>query len=305
MLNRIVRATEGGWEYEADQRHVDIILSDLGSAGANPVSTPSEDEKAWEKEENEKEMTGDRATRYRAIAARANYLATDRPDIMYPTKEICRHMAKPTKGAWKKLKRLGRYLSGHPRAVIRYEWQEENAEVEGYTDSGWAGCKKSGKSTSGGLTMIGGHVIKGWGRAQNAVTLSSAEAELAAMVKTPAELIGLLGLMNDLGRSRKGTIWADSTAALAIARRKGAGQLRHINIGLLWTQQKEEENEIEYNKVKGDLDPAYLFTKHLTVGKLQVHMTTMGVIRSSDRAKSSLRAQGATTEPDKVADGAA
>ena len=87
VLNRIVRATEGGWEYEADQRHVDITLADLGLAEANPVNIPSEDEKAWEKEKNEKEMTGDRATRYRAIAARANYLATDRPDIMYSTKK--------------------------------------------------------------------------------------------------------------------------------------------------------------------------------------------------------------------------
>ena len=66
--NRIVRATEEGWEYEADQRHVEIILADLGLAEANPVNAPSEDEKAWEKEEHEKEMTGDRATRYRAIA---------------------------------------------------------------------------------------------------------------------------------------------------------------------------------------------------------------------------------------------
>ena len=34
-------------------------------------------------------------------------------------------------------------------------------------------------------------------------------------------------------------------------------------------------------------------------------MTTMSVIRSSDRAESSLRAQGATFEPDEGTDGAA
>ena len=157
-------------------------------------------------------------------------------------------------------------MSGHPRAVIRYAWQDGKAEVEGYTDSDWAGCKKSGKSANGGLMMIGGHFVKGWGRTQNAVTLSSAEAELVAMVKTSAELVGLLSMMKDLGRSRKGTIWADSTTALAIAKRKGAGKRGHINIGLLWIQQKEGESEIEYNKVKGDLNPADLFTKHPTVG---------------------------------------
>ena len=41
------------------------------------------------------------ATKYRALAARANYLAADRTDIMYAVKEICRSMAAPTRGAWK------------------------------------------------------------------------------------------------------------------------------------------------------------------------------------------------------------
>ena len=43
-------------------------------------------------------------TRYRAITARANYLAADRPDLMYAVKELCRGMAKPTKMHWHKLK---------------------------------------------------------------------------------------------------------------------------------------------------------------------------------------------------------
>ena len=29
ILNRVVRATDAGWEYECDQRHVEIILEDL------------------------------------------------------------------------------------------------------------------------------------------------------------------------------------------------------------------------------------------------------------------------------------
>ena len=39
--------------------------------------------------------------------------------------------------------------------------------------------------------MVGEHFLKGWARTQNNVTLSSAEAELVAMVKTAAELIGI------------------------------------------------------------------------------------------------------------------
>ena len=31
ILNRVVRATRDGWEYESDQRHVEIIVEQLGA----------------------------------------------------------------------------------------------------------------------------------------------------------------------------------------------------------------------------------------------------------------------------------
>ena len=41
------------------------------------------------------------------LAARSNYLALDRPDIQYSTKEVCRGMANPSVADRRKLKRLG------------------------------------------------------------------------------------------------------------------------------------------------------------------------------------------------------
>ena len=54
--------------------------------------------------------------------ARANYLAADRPDIMYAVKGLCRGMAKPTRLYWHKLKRLGRCLVEHGRTVMKLKW---------------------------------------------------------------------------------------------------------------------------------------------------------------------------------------
>ena len=84
--------------------------------------------------------------------------------------------------------------------------------------------------------MIGGHILKGWSRTQNHVTLSSSEAELIALVKYSAELMGIRSAMRDWGVESSGVVYADSSAALAIANRKGAGKLRHINISALWIQ---------------------------------------------------------------------
>ncbi len=71
--------------------------------------------------------------------------------------------------------------------------------------------------------MIGGPFIKGWARTQNHVTLSSAEAELVALVKCSAELVGARSMMKDSGVESEGVVYADSSAALAIAKHKGAG----------------------------------------------------------------------------------
>ena len=100
-------------------------------------------------------------------------------------------MAAPTVGALKKVKRLARYLLGNARLTTRYEWQGEESEITGYSDSDWAGCRVTGKSTSGGVILIGTHFTKGWSITQNHVTMSSAEAELIASVKCTTERVGI------------------------------------------------------------------------------------------------------------------
>ena len=123
ILNRVVRITPEGWEYEADQRHAEIIINSLGLEESKEVTTAGEDSKPWKEEEEEEKLDKPRAAEYRALAARANFLALDRADIQYATKEVCRGMASPTLGDWRKLKRFGRYLKGKPRVVSRFEWQ--------------------------------------------------------------------------------------------------------------------------------------------------------------------------------------
>ena len=109
----------------------------------------------------EKELPEKEHTRFRGLAARANYLSADRPDIIFAAKEICRLMAKPTELAWAALKRLGRYLRAKPRLVFSMPFQAASA-WDVYTDTDWAGCARTRKSTSGGCIMLGKHVIKFW-----------------------------------------------------------------------------------------------------------------------------------------------
>ena len=87
------------------------------------------------------ELGPEEAMNYRSIAARANDLSADRPDIIYAVKDLCRGVAKPTKGHWLKLKHLGRYLIERGGTIMRYDCQGHGHEVTGYSDSEGPGAE--------------------------------------------------------------------------------------------------------------------------------------------------------------------
>ena len=199
ILNRVIRVIAQGWEYEADQRHADLIIQETGASSRGTLSHPGGEKMALEEEAASKELVGAEATRFRAVAARANYFSAGRPDIQYSVNEVCRRMAKPVEGDWQKLIRLGRYLKGSPGCVLKSRWQEASCSPAGYSDSDWAGGRATGKTTSGGIVMLGDLLVKSWSRTQDSVTLSSAEAELVALGKLAMETLGIRSMCREWG----------------------------------------------------------------------------------------------------------
>ena len=172
-------------------------------------------------------------TRFRGLAARANYLSADRPDCQYAAKEVCRSMARPTRLANYALRRLCRYLVGRKRLVFSFPYQTA-AQLEVYSDTDWAGCPRTRKSTSGGCLMVGRHVLKTWSSTQASVSLSSGEAEFYGVVRAAGVGLGHQALMRDFGHDLPLRAWTDSSAAVGVCTWSGLGKLRHIDTQTLW-----------------------------------------------------------------------
>ena len=109
------------------------------------------------------------------------------------------------------------------------------------------------------------------------------------MTKLMAEIIGLRQLSFEWGRPVRGRIYADSTAALAIAKRKDCGKLRHINVGLLWVQEKKAQDVVELKKVEGKINPADMMTKYVGPGTLVELCSIIGTSWKSGRVDTSLK----------------
>lgn len=114
-----------------------------------------------------------------------------------------RRMSAPTVEDWGKLVRLGRCLKGRPRVVLWYKYQEEPGANDAYSETEWAGCRRTRRSTTGGLIRIGGHLLKTWCKTQATVALSSAEAELYGIERASAEALGTASMFKDFGRTER------------------------------------------------------------------------------------------------------
>ena len=285
VLNRIIRWTPQGWEYEADQRHGEIIVRETEMEDATPTTTPSTEDKEEAGDQEELKQEGSRW--YRGVAARGNYLSLDRPDMAYASKEASKKMSKPAKGDMRRLKRMGRYLKGSPRLVQEFPWQGKDAELRVYTDADWGGCKATRKSTSGGAVMRGAHCIKFWSKTQASITLSTAEAELVALVKGTCEAKGVASIMKDLVEEEVTCIgvYTDASAAIGMVQRQGMGRVRHIDVGLLWVQQHQKANTIDVRKVPGQTNPADVFTKAVPAEVMWRHVRALGFKEREGRAE--------------------
>ena len=288
VLGRVIQWTKEGLRYEADPRHVELLVRDLGLEGATPISSPGLKLSAHATEgteEGEEDLDPEDHRLFRACAARANYLSLDRPDITFAAKECCRHMMKPTRRAMSALKRITRYLMGKPRCVYHYDWQG-GGELEVFADTDFAGCLETRKSTSGGCAFRGSHLVKHWSSTQKTIALSSGEAELAGIVKGAGESIGLRSICQDMGMNVKIRVHTDASAAIGVCRRTGIGKIRHLAVRQLWIQEKVRTGEIELAKVPGTKNPADALTKYLGKPMLEPMISRMNVRECSGRAAS-------------------
>ena len=96
ILNRIIQWMSVGLRIEADPRHVEILMKEMGLAEANPVVTPEAKAREGKGDQTDQALDKAEASMYRACVLTANYLAQDRCGIAFAVKEACRDMANPT-----------------------------------------------------------------------------------------------------------------------------------------------------------------------------------------------------------------
>ena len=281
--------------YEPDERHVQLLMQDYKlKSGSKAKATPLDKASFLARHPLVGPELDDGPARvYRSACMRLGYLVLDRPEAQFAFKELSRAMAKPTVHAEEHLKSVIRFLAGAPRVVWRYPRQEMQTKLMARTDSNWAGCPITRRSTTCTHLNIGQHPIFAGSSTQIVIGLSSGESEFYGAVRSACRALGLASLAQDIGWTLSPHLVTDSSAAKGMASRRGAGSVRHIHCPALWLQQVISNRRMVIERRAGATLSADIGTKTgFSASKLWELLALFGCVRATGRSTAQLSLTG-------------
>ena len=84
-------------------------------------------------------------------------------------------------------------------------------------------------------------------------------------------------------------MYVDYSAAIRIAKKRGAGWMRHINICVLWIQEKAEDETVTIQQVNSISNPTDMMTKAVDKETLDKYVVMTKQRKREGRAKEGLK----------------
>jgi hypothetical protein len=169
----------------SQRKYVLDLLTETGMLACKPAETPIE--------MNHKlgifpDQTPTDKGRYQRLVGRLIYLSHTRPDLTYVVSVVSQFMHTPSEEHMNVVYRILRYLKNAPGKGLLFS-KNDGLNIEGYTDSDWAGDQTDRRSTSGYFTFVEDNLVTWRSKKQKVVARSSAEAEFRGMAHGICELL--------------------------------------------------------------------------------------------------------------------
>ncbi|RVW38157.1 Retrovirus-related Pol polyprotein from transposon TNT 1-94 [Vitis vinifera] len=165
-----------------------------------------------------------------------------RPDIAYIVGMLGRYLSNPGMDHWRAAKRVMRYLQRTKEYMLTYR-RLDQLELIGYSDSDFAGCQDSRRSTSGYIYLLAGGAISWRSAKQTLVTSSTMEAEFVACYEASNQGIWLRNFVTGLrvldGIERPLKIFCDNKSAVLYSNNnRSSTKSKYIDIKFLVVKKK-------------------------------------------------------------------
>ena len=168
-----------------------------------------------------------KAETYRSVVGILTYFKRHRFDLHYVAKSLAMASSSPTKGHMRRLKRVLCYIQGTRDIHLELDRpREQLTEIVGWCDGSWADLDEKGRSTTGGLLMLGGACVAGWSRTQKLTAMSSGESEFYSATVCACEFLWVCEILKELGYTMTACLKEDASACIGMATRLGPGRHR-------------------------------------------------------------------------------
>nr|GEU41335.1 uncharacterized mitochondrial protein AtMg00810-like [Tanacetum cinerariifolium] len=160
----------------SQDKYVTEVLRKFNFLDVKSANTPVDMEKTLVKD-----VDGDDVDvhLYRSMIGSLMYLTTSRPDIIYAVCVCARFQVIPKVSHLHVVKRIFRYLKGHPKLGLWYP-RDSLFELVAYIDSDYVRASLDRKSTTGGYQFLGSRLISWQCKNQTVVATSITKAEYVA-----------------------------------------------------------------------------------------------------------------------------
>nr|CAN83744.1 hypothetical protein VITISV_025954 [Vitis vinifera] len=158
----------------------------------------------------------------------------------------------------------------------------DNLEVIGYSDSDYAGCIDSRKSTSRYVFMLAGGAVSWRSAKQTLIATSTMEAKFVSYFEASSHGVWLKSFISGLrvvdSISRPLKIYCDNSAAVFMAKNnKSSSRNKHINIKYLALRERVKEKTVVIEHVSTELMIVDPLTKDMPPLKFKDHVNRLGL----------------------------
>jgi hypothetical protein len=137
----------------SQKSYIEKALKKFNMHKCNPTTAPIVNGVKFEKFQrirNQYEIDEMKAVTYASVVERLMYAQVyTRPDLAFVTGMLGRYQKNPGKPHWDGVKKALRYFQGSKGLMLTFKKSDAPLEIVGYSDSDFAGCLDTEKSTSG------------------------------------------------------------------------------------------------------------------------------------------------------------
>ncbi|GJW04963.1 putative ribonuclease H-like domain-containing protein [Tanacetum coccineum] len=260
----------------SQDKYVTEILKKFGFSDVKTASTPMETHKPLLKDSDGKDVD---EHLHRSMIGSLMYLTSSRPNIMFAVCTCARFQVNPKILHLHVVKRIFRYLKGHPKLGLWYH-KDSPFDLVAFTDNDYAGASLDRKSITKGCQFLWCRLISWQCKKQTMVANSITEAEYIAASNCCGQVLWIQNQLPDYGYNFIHIkIYIDNESTICIVKNPVFhSNTKHIEIRHHFIRDSNEKKLISMIKIHTDQNVADLLKKTFDVSRFQYLIASIGML---------------------------